>query len=148
MAQTNPLVGDIPGNTQLVIDTVKQAIAQDSADIVMFPELTLTGYPPEDLLLRESLGTRVDHALAQLMAAQLGVLLVVGYPRRIDGKLYNMAAAIYDGNVLIEYAKQCLPNYQVFDEKRYFTEGNTGAVNNGVFEYKNCRIGLSLCEDI
>jgi NAD+ synthase (glutamine-hydrolysing) len=148
MAQVNPLVGDIPGNTQLVIDTVKQAIAQESADIVMFPELTLTGYPPEDLLLRASLDTRIDQALVQLMAAQLGMLVVVGYPRRIDGKLYNMAAAIYDGKMLIEYAKQCLPNYQVFDEKRYFTEGSASANNSGVFEYKNCRIGLSLCEDI
>lgn len=148
MAQVNPCVGDIPNNTQLIIDTARRAIEQDSADVVVFPELTLTGYPPEDLLLRASLDIRVDTAIAELQAANLDTLVVFGYPRRIDGKLYNMAAAISQGQVLLEYAKQCLPNYQVFDEKRYFTDGAADGDNTGVFDYKGTRIGLSICEDI
>lgn len=148
MAQVNPCVGDIPNNTQLIIDTAKQAIANNSADIVVFPELTLTGYPPEDLLLRASLDIRIDAAIAELKAANLDTLLVLGYPRRINGKLYNMATAIVQGKVLLEYAKQCLPNYQVFDEKRYFTDGAADINNTGVFEYRGTRIALSICEDI
>lgn len=148
MAQVNPCVGDIPNNTQLIIDTAKQAIENNSADIVVFPELTLTGYPPEDLLLRASLDIRIDAAIAELKAANLDTLLVLGYPRRINGKLYNMATAIVQGKVLLEYAKQCLPNYQVFDEKRYFTDGAADINNTGVFEYRGTRIALSICEDI
>lgn len=148
MAQVNPCVGDIPNNTQLIIDTAKQAIENNSADIVVFPELTLTGYPPEDLLLRASLDIRIDAAIAELKAASLDTLLVLGYPRRINGKLYNMATAIAQGKVLLEYAKQCLPNYQVFDEKRYFTDGAADINNTGVFEYRGTRIALSICEDI
>lgn len=148
MAQVNPSVGDIPSNTQLIIDTVKQAIAKDSADIVVFPELTLTGYPPEDLLLRASLDVRIHTAIDELLAANLNAVVIFGYPRRIDGKLYNMASAIAKGKVLIEYAKQCLPNYQVFDEKRYFTDGANDPNNTGVFDYQGVRIGLSICEDL
>jgi NAD+ synthase (glutamine-hydrolysing) len=143
VAQLNMLVGDIPGNTQKVLDAARQALAQ-KADVVVFPELCLTGYPPEDLLLRSSLQTRITKALSALMDAQLPLVIVVGYPGKIDGKLYNMAGAIYQGKILAEYAKQCLPNYQVFDEKRYFTAGEASAV----FEYKNVSIGLSICEDI
>lgn len=144
MAQVNPLVGDIPGNTQLILDTASQAIARDNADVIVFPELSLTGYPPEDLLLRASLDIRIEQALAQLQQANLPALLVVGYPRRVNGVLLNMAAAIGNGKIIAEYAKQCLPNFQVFDEKRYFSEGNSSAV----FDYNGCRIALSICEDI
>ncbi|MBY4678240.1 NAD+ synthase [Marinobacterium arenosum] len=143
MAQQNFLVGDIPGNTQKVIDGANQARMQQ-ADVVMFPELALTGYPPEDLLLRPSLETRVGQALQRLCDEVRDIYLVVGYPRMRDGKLYNMAGVIHNGQLLGEYAKQCLPNYQVFDEKRYFSEGDQPLVVpiNGV------PVALTVCEDI
>ena len=148
MAQVNPLVGDIPGNTHLIIESTKAAVERSSADVVIFPELTLTGYPPEDLLLRKSLHIRIETAIQTLLDADLSALIVVGYPRRVNGKLYNMAAAIHKGRILVEYAKQCLPNYQVFDEKRYFTEGSEGLDNTRTFDFMGCCFGLSICEDI
>jgi NAD+ synthase (glutamine-hydrolysing) len=144
LAQVNTLVGDIPGNTQKVIDFARRAQSELGADAVVFPELTLTGYPPEDLLLRPSLELRVERALQQLLDAQLPLALVVGYPKRIEGKLYNMAGVIHGGQIIAEYAKQCLPNYQVFDEKRYFTEGNKACV----FDLKGVPAALTVCEDI
>ena len=88
MAQINPLVGDIEGNTERVIETVRQAQAEHAADVVIFPELTLTGYPPEDLLLRESLQIRIDRALEAIQSASLQAAVVVGYPRRVAGRLF------------------------------------------------------------
>jgi NAD+ synthase (glutamine-hydrolysing) len=120
LAQLNTYVGDIPGNTQKVIQYAQRAATELAADAIVFPELTLTGYPPEDLLLRPSLDIRIDRALADIMAANLSLAVIVGYPKRIDGALFNMAGVIQDGKLVAEYAKQCLPNYQVFDEKRYF----------------------------
>src|SRR5690606_4111338 len=81
LAQINTLVGDIPGNTDKVLQAARQALDDHQADVVVFPELTLTGYPPEDLLLRPSLPLRIDHALGQLQAANLPIVIVVGYPR-------------------------------------------------------------------
>jgi NAD+ synthase (glutamine-hydrolysing) len=144
MAQLNLLVGDIPGNTGRIIDTALKARDELNADLVLFPELALTGYPPEDLLLRPSLELRVEEALQRILAAVSGVTLVLGYPRYREGALYNMAGVIRDGELLHEYAKQCLPNFQVFDEKRYFAAGHEA----GLFEHKGIRIGLSICEDI
>jgi NAD+ synthase (glutamine-hydrolysing) len=143
VAQLNMLVGDIPGNTQKVLATAKQALAQ-GADLLVFPELCLTGYPPEDLLLRPSLESRINKAIAELMAAQLPMTLLVGYPKRIDGKLYNMAGVIDQGKLVAGYAKQCLPNYQVFDEKRYFTPGESPVV----FSCKGVSVGICICEDV
>jgi NAD+ synthase (glutamine-hydrolysing) len=144
MAQLNLLVGDIPGNTSRMIETALKARDQHQADLVLFPELALTGYPPEDLLLRPSLELRIDQALARLKAEVSGITLVLGYPRYVEGVLYNMAGVIRDGELICEYAKQCLPNYQVFDEQRYFKAGS----QPGVFEHQGVRIGLSICEDI
>lgn len=144
MAQLNLLVGDIPGNTGRIIDTALKARDELNADLVLFPELALTGYPPEDLLLRPSLELRVQEALQRILAAVSGVTLVLGYPRYREGALYNMAGVIRDGELLHEYAKQCLPNFQVFDEKRYFAAGDEA----GLFEHKGIKIGLSICEDI
>ncbi|MET4000284.1 NAD+ synthase [Marinobacterium sp. MBR-109] len=144
MAQLNLLVGDIPGNTSRIIDTALKARDELNADLVLFPELALTGYPPEDLLLRPSLELRVQEALQRILAAVSGITLVLGYPRYREGALYNMAGVIRDGELVHEYAKQCLPNFQVFDEKRYFASGH----EVGLFEHKGVRIGLSICEDI
>lgn len=144
LAQLNTYVGDIPGNTQKVIDFARRAESALAADAVIFPELTLTGYPPEDLLLRPSLDLRIERALAEIMAANLSLAVIVGYPKRIDGKLFNMAGVIQAGKLIAEYAKQCLPNYQVFDEKRYFAAGNQACV----FDLKGIPAAITICEDI
>src|SRR5690606_28947129 len=94
LAQINVLVGDIPGNTRRVIAWAERAWREQRADAVIFPELVLTGYPPEDLLLRPSLTLRIELALEELQAACLPLALVVGYPRQRNGKLYNMAGVV------------------------------------------------------
>ena len=144
MAQLDMLVGDITKNTQSVIDAANKARDEERADVVVFPELTLTGYPPEDLLLRSSLDTRIESALAKLLAEIHDIYVVVGYPRRIDGELFNCAGVIYQGQLLVEYAKQKLPNFLVFDDKRYFSEGREA----GLVDIKGVKVGLSICEDI
>ncbi len=144
MAQVNPLVGDIPGNSRLVVEEARRAQTEQGADIVVFPELTLTGYPPEDLLLRPSLELRIEKALAEVCDAQLAPVVVVGYPRVLAGRVFNMAGVIENGSLVAEYAKQCLPNYQVFDEKRYFVAGDQPCVVN----LKGVPTALTICEDI
>jgi NAD+ synthase (glutamine-hydrolysing) len=150
MAQINPLVGDIDGNLRLIIQSAREAVAHHGAGIVVFPELTLTGYPPEDLLLRASVEIRVGRALADLKkqcaqdAALREACLVVGYPRMRNDGLYNTAGVLYRGEWIAEYDKHCLPNYQVFDEKRYFRAGTEPAV----FAFAGINIALSICEDI
>ncbi|MEP7728403.1 NAD+ synthase [Marinomonas primoryensis] len=144
MAQLDMLVGDITKNTQSVIDTACKARDEERADVVVFPELTLTGYPPEDLLLRPSLDPRIESALAKVLAEVRDIHVVIGYPRRIDGELFNCAGVIYQGKMLVEYAKQKLPNFLVFDDKRYFSEG----LDAGIVEIKGVKVGLSICEDI
>ncbi len=144
MAQLDMLVGDIKGNTQKVITAAKQAKQNHQAKVVVFPELTLTGYPPEDLLLRPSLESRIEQALADILEQVHDIYVVVGYPRRINGELFNSAGVIYNGSLLGEYAKQKLPNYQVFDDKRYFSEGQDPTV----IDIDGVKVGLSICEDI
>jgi len=144
LAQINTLVGDVPGNTAKVLASARAALAQGPVDAVIFPELTLTGYPPEDLLLRPSLDLRIERALNEIIAAKLPVALIVGYPRSKNGQLFNMAGVIADGQLIAEYAKQQLPNYQVFDEKRYFAAGDSAVV----FNLKGIPTALSVCEDI
>lgn len=144
LSQVNTLVGDIPGNTARVITVARDVLAQGPVDVILFPELTLTGYPPEDLLLRPSLELRIERALQEIQAANLDVALVIGYPRIQAGKLYNMAGVIQRGKLIAEYAKQCLPNYQVFDEKRYFAAGDQPCV----FDLNGVPTALSVCEDI
>ncbi|MDX1472771.1 MAG: NAD+ synthase [Reinekea sp.] len=143
LAQFRFPVGDIDGNVEKILDLSSQAVSA-GADMIVFPELTLTGYPPEDLLLRPSLGKRVSDALHRLFDARLPVAMVVGYPQREDGKLFNKAMVIDHGRVLADYRKQHLPNYQVFDEKRYFQKGSETCV----FEFKGATFCLSICEDI
>lgn len=144
MAQINPLVGDIQGNTELVIETVRQAEAEHGADIVVFPELTLTGYPPEDLLLRESLELRINKALDAIQGASIQAAVVLGYPRVVAGRVFNMAGVIDGGELTAEYAKQHLPNYRVFDEKRYFVPGDSACV----VRVRGVKAAITICEDI
>ena len=144
MAQINPLVGDITGNTELVIRQVIEAQDVHQADVVVFPELTLCGYPPEDLLLRDSMVTRVEAALAKLAAQVFSAVVVLGYPKKMLCGYYNMAGVLQEKQWIAEYAKQELPNYQVFDEKRYFSSGN----NPCVFDLNGVPTALTICEDI
>jgi NAD+ synthase (glutamine-hydrolysing) len=144
MAQINTLVGDIKGNTQRILDVCVDQSAL-GVDLVVFPELTLTGYPPEDLLLRQHTTELTAGALERLckdLPDDLAV--VVGYPRRQGGLLFNSAGVLYNGAILAEYDKQCLPNYQVFDEKRYFEAG----ADTCVVTIKGLPVGLTICEDI
>lgn len=143
MAQLNVLVGDIDGNTDLVLENTSKAIEQD-AQMVIFPELTLTGYPPEDLLLRPSLKLRIEKALQRIIDARLEIACVFGYPELVSGKLHNTLIVIQAGKVLAKYYKQCLPNYQVFDERRYFNAGREPCI----LEFQNTRIGFTICEDM
>lgn len=136
-------VGDIPGNAQRVLDRARDAVAR-GIRILVFPELTLTGYPPEDLLLRPSLDHRIERALDTICSASLPVALVIGLPWRSDSGLHNGAVVIDHGEVKIRYAKHHLPNYQVFDEHRYFVVGHATAI----WECDGCRVGLAVCEDI
>ena len=144
MAQLNFVVGAIDDNTTLLIDSARRAIAESNAQFVIFPELTLTSYPPEDLLLRPSLAPRMKVAMDRILAAKLPTTLVFGYPESSDGKLYNSLAVVDQGKLLATYRKQCLPNYQVFDERRYFQAGNQPCV----LEIHGLRLGFTICEDL
>ena len=144
LAQIDLLVGDIDGNVGRVVATAAQARDSLRADVVVFPELTLTGYPPEDLLLRPEFDQRVAQGVEQLCSMVSGVKVVVGYPRIRDGKRYNAAGVIGDGRVVAEYSKALLPNYSVFDEKRYFEPGGAPCV----VELQGLPVGITICEDI
>ncbi len=144
MAQLNFLVGDIAFNTSLIIEKAKQAIQENSAEIVAFPELALTGYPPEDLLFRPSLSVRIEKALQRLRDEKLPAHLVIGYPERVGEKLYNSLTIIKDGKQLANYRKQHLPNYQVFDEQRYFDHGGEACL----LEIGGQKIAFTICEDM
>jgi NAD+ synthase (glutamine-hydrolysing) len=144
MAQLNLLVGDIQGNTTKIIEGALEAQRVHEADIVTFPELSLTSYPPEDLLLRPSLKLRIDKALQRILDADLDLYLVVGYPLSEGGRLYNALSLIKGAQIVTTYRKQCLPNYQVFDERRYFTHGESGAIA----EIAGFKVALTICEDM
>jgi len=148
LAQVNFKVGDIDGNVQLIANAVADAKTQhgqsDTALMVVFSELALIGYPPEDLLLRPSLQHRIESALQQVANLSSDVAIVVGYPWHKDGQLFNMAGVWSDGKQIAQYAKRCLPNYQVFDEQRYFAAGDEVCV----FDWQGHKIGLTVCEDI
>lgn len=143
MAQANLLVGAIDANTTKVISCAKQAMKL-GGDVVVFPELTLTGYPPEDLLLRPSLDLRIQKAVNRIVDASLSIVIVIGAPQREHGKLYNSAIIIESGKCLGVYHKQALPNYQVFDERRYFAAASDACVLN----LRGCQIGFTICEDL
>ena len=143
----NATVGDIAGNAARIRDGREQAL-QAGADIVLFPELALTGYPPEDLLLRESFLAASTAMLHELAAETRGIVAVVGFPERAED-VYNAAAVLADGAVHAIYRKVFLPNYGVFDEERYFQAGASGAVIDiGEPNDASARIGLTVCEDI
>ena len=143
LAQINPTVGDLAGNTELVLDYITRAKAI-GADIVAFPELALTGYPPEDLLLKPHFVRANIEALERVVASTRDVIVVVGFVDTDGSDIYNAAAVIADGKLIDSYHKNFLPNYGVFDEERYFQRGSSCPV----FSLGQARIGLNICEDI
>ncbi len=143
LAQINPVVGDIPGNTRFVLECIAKAQAAGARAIV-FPELVLTGYPPEDLMWRPSLQPRIEKALAEVAQAAIDIYVIVGYPLMLGEQLYNAAGVFFAGKKIAEYCKQCLPNYRVFDEKRYFVAGDKTCV----FDLDGVPTALLICEDI
>ena len=143
LAQINTVVGDFGGNEKRILDALKRA-TQLGVDLVAFPELTVTGYPPEDLLLRHSFVERSERLVRALAPQVKGVTAVVGFPERRNGKLYNAAAILCDGEVATTYQKIHLPNYGVFDEKRYFESGDEPLV----LQIRGVNVGINICEDL
>jgi NAD+ synthase (glutamine-hydrolysing) len=142
LAQINATVGDIAGNAAKI--AWHTAAARDEgAALVVFPELSLTGYPPEDLLLKTAFLEEAGTALEELAAQTRGIVALVGFPERAED-VYNSAAVLADGEVAAVYRKMYLPNYGVFDEQRYFQSGAEAAI----FELNGIEIGISICEDI
>jgi NAD+ synthase (glutamine-hydrolysing) len=142
LAQINPTVGDTRGNAHKISDYIARA-RDEGAALVVFPELALTGYPPEDLLLKTSFLDAARVALRELAAETQGIVAVVGYPEKAED-VYNTAAVLADGDVVATYRKMYLPNYGVFDEQRYFQSGAEAAI----VEVNGVPIGISVCEDI
>jgi NAD+ synthase (glutamine-hydrolysing) len=142
LAQVNPTVGDIRGNARLIADNITRA-RDEGAGLVVFPELTLSGYPPEDLLLKTSFLDAAAGALEELAAQAHGIAAVVGFPERAED-VYNAAAVLADGEVAAVYRKMYLPNYGVFDEQRYFQSGSEATI----VELNGVPVGITICEDI
>ena len=144
LAQLNLIVGDVTGNTKKILDYVTRARDELRADLVVFPELAICGYPPEDLLFHAGLLRRVDEALDEICRSVKGTAILVGFPEYSNDKIYNACAVFQNGDILARYRKHLLPNYRVFDEERYFTAGKEAAV----FSLNGVRIGLNICEDV
>ena len=143
LAQFSPVVGDIDANVQKMIDQANEATKQN-ADLIIFPELSTIGYRAEDLFLRPSLTKRSENAFKALSQVK-NIVMVFGFVNQTeDGQRYNSAAVMKDGQILGIYNKQNLPNYSVFDEKRYFSEGH----QHLVFEYLGHKFGVLICEDV
>ena len=167
LCQINPTVGDLAGNAKLIREGI-EAAKLEGAELVLFPELALTGYPPEDLLLREHFLTDTGMQLEELASKVAGTVVIVGFPERgrvggraglpinmrepapgspgpVEAVVYNAAAVLSDGAVQSVYRKVHLPNYGVFDEQRYFKPGEE---NGGVIEVSGAKVGLTVCEDL
>ncbi len=142
LAQINCIVGDIQGNAAKIVDFANRAKAA-GASLIITPELALCGYPPEDLLFRDDFNLACEQALVRLAGQVSGITLLVGHPHLQDGKLYNAASVIENGKIVATYHKQCLPNYSVFDEERYFEAGNDALV----FTHGGIKFGVIICAD-
>jgi NAD+ synthase (glutamine-hydrolysing) len=144
LAQIDLFVGDVVGNSRKILDYATRARDDLQADLIVFPELAVSGYPPEDLLFHSGLQRRVDEALDEICGSVRGIAMLVGFPEYSDGHIYNSCAVFRNGEILAHYRKCVLPNYRVFDEERYFTAGKEAAV----FSLNGVRIGLNICEDV
>ncbi|MBI2785921.1 MAG: NAD+ synthase [Legionella longbeachae] len=143
MAQTNPTVGALASNRDQIIEIIKNN--QVEHDVILFPELALTGYPPEDLLFRKEFQQAVIDNLKQIQEVTKDCHVLVGHPTQDKQHLYNSVSIFHQGKKINEYHKQNLPNYEVFDEARYFTPGKKHPC---ILEIKNYKVGVLICEDI
>ncbi|HVF79843.1 MAG TPA: nitrilase-related carbon-nitrogen hydrolase, partial [Solirubrobacteraceae bacterium] len=142
LSQMNSVVGDITGNEAKILEGITAA-RDAGAQLVVFPELALTGYPPEDLLLKEHFLAETADALERIADEVTGIVAIVGYPERTED-VHNSAAVLADGAIEANYRKLHLPNYGVFDELRYFQPGERGAT----IAIDGVTVGLTICEDI
>ena len=143
LAQLNFTVGDLTANGARIVAAMDEA-RKGGASLVVTPELALSGYPPEDLLLRPDFYRACSREIDRIMAHTHGLTLLLGHPAERDGHHYNAASVIRDGRVVHTYYKQLLPNYEVFDEERYFDRGHADCV----FELGGVRLGVNICEDL
>ena len=143
LAQSNTRVGAIDRNTDRLIANAHRARDELRAELIVFPELTLSGYPPEDLLLHKGLRSSVGDAVARLIREVRGITVCFGLPEYVGDTIYNSAIVARDGEIIATHRKWMLPNYAVFDEKRYFTSGDKPTI----FELAGIRFGLIICED-
>ena len=144
LAQVDLAVGDVAGNTEKIIAYANRARDELGADLVVFPELSVCGYPPEDLLLHAGLRHGVEKAVREIRDEISGIAVLVGFPEYDDKNTFNACAVYQNGKALAHYRKRRLPNYSVFDEERYFTSGKEPSV----FTLNGICIGLNICEDI
>jgi NAD+ synthase (glutamine-hydrolysing) len=144
LAQFDFVVGDVAGNTQKILDYAVRARDDMRADLVVFPELSICGYPPEDLLFHAGLRRRIEKALQNIRDSVRDIAVLVGFPDYQDDDIFNACVVFRDGEVLARYHKHMLPNYSVFDEKRYFTAGREASV----FTLNGVRVGINICEDV
>ena len=142
--QANPIVGDIQGNLNLAISAIEDIATKETPDIFLLTEMFITGYPPEDLILRDDLLDQSYEAIQKLTEIKPESFIVIGYPKKEGESIYNCAGVLRNHSIITEYKKQELPNYEVFDEKRYFVSGSSP----GIFEVNGFRVALSVCEDI
>lgn len=143
MAQINPTVGAIAENTAKIIHIIQQNTSHH--DLIIFPELTLTGYPPEDLLFRKKIFFQIQAALKEIKENTTDCYVIIGHPTFEKDKCFNSASVIFQQKTIVTYHKQLLPNYGVFDEQRYFVSGEATPC---IFRIKNYRVGLCICQDI
>ncbi len=143
IAQMNCIVGDVAGNAAAIIASATQAKAQ-GATLLVTPELSLCGYPPEDLLLRVDFLQACDRTLKKLSTELAGITVIVGHPHQVGEECFNAASVLQDGKIIATYHKHALPNYSVFDEKRYFTPGH----DTLVFEHAGIKLGVLICADV
>ncbi len=143
LAQIDATVGDVAGNAGRILARLAEA-RRAGADLVTTPELALAGYPPEDLLFHRGFRRRIEESLARLADAARGIDLLIGYPEYAEGAIFNAAAWLRDGRRIANYRKQKLPNYQVFDDKRYFTAGDTHVA----VKVRGVRVAPIICEDV
>ena len=140
LAQINPIVGDISGNSKKIISLIRKT----KSEIIVFPELSIIGYIPQDLLLKHNLIDENMGALREIAENTKNKIAIVGFAEKINGHLHNSAAVIKNQRIIKIHRKIWLPNYAIFDEKRWFTKG----IEQTIFEADGKKIGLSICEDI
>jgi NAD+ synthase (glutamine-hydrolysing) len=144
LGQINLLVGDVAGNAQKIVAAAERACRELETDLLVLPELTLSGYPPEDLLFHRGFRVAIEKGMETVRGAKASCGFVVGFPEYAGSQIFNSAALIEGGQVRATHRKSCLPNYKVFDEKRYFKPGSQPTV----VDFRGFRIGILVCEDI